>query len=88
MSQASKKQRLEKRNERIKERFKTLTSAPKHHSTDYALKLLADEYLELTENTIWLIITETGFYSKKKKQNETNNTILTLFSTTPSSNQL
>jgi endonuclease III len=88
MSQATKQQRLEMRNERIRKRFNALTSAPKHHSTDYALKILADEYLELTENTIWLIITETGFYSKKKKQNETSNPILTLFSTTTGTNQL
>lgn len=88
MSQATKQQRLELRNERIRKRFNTLTSAPKHHSTDYALKVLADEHLELTENTIWLIITETGFYSKKKKQNETNNSIPTLFTSVPGTNQL
>lgn len=65
MSQSSKQIRLEKRNVRIRERFEFLTST-KHYSIDYALQVLADENLELNENTIWLIITETGYYKKKQ----------------------
>lgn len=60
----TKKQRLELRNERIRKRFTFLTSK-KHLNTEYTLSQLADEFLELTEDTIWLIVSQTGFYKSK-----------------------
>lgn len=61
----SKQERLEKRNERIKKRFEEFTSK-KHWSVDYTLQKLADEFLPLTEDTIWLIVSGTGYYKKNK----------------------
>lgn len=52
---------LIKRNNRIRERFKHYTEK-KRYAIDYALELLADDFLPLTENTLWLIISKTGYY--------------------------
>lgn len=60
----TKQQRLEKRNERIRLRFVELTGK-KHLAVDYSLTKLADEFLPLTEDTIWLIVSQTGFYKNK-----------------------
>ncbi len=60
----TKEERLKLRNERIRKRFNFLTSK-KHLKTEYTLAQLADEYLELTEETIWLIVSQTGFYKSK-----------------------
>lgn len=49
------------RNERIREKYAKYTDV-KHYASDYALKLLEEEFLPLTLTTIWLIITQTGFY--------------------------
>jgi hypothetical protein len=59
----TKQDRLEKRNERIRERFNFFTSKKKW-ATNYTLQQLADEFLPLTEDTIWLIVSKTGFYKK------------------------
>lgn len=56
--------RLEERNERIRKRFVFLTSS-KHYSTDFSLQSLADEFIPLTEETIWLIVSKTGYYKNK-----------------------
>ena len=65
MSQKSRKQiRLEERNDRIRNRFNFLT-AKKHFKTEYCLQYLADEFIPLTEETIWLIISKTGYYKNK-----------------------
>ena len=63
-SKPTKKERLELRNERIRQRFNYLTSK-KNLNTEYTLSQLADEFLELTEDTIWLIVSKTGFYKSK-----------------------
>ena len=60
----TKEDRLQMRNARIRERFKFLT-AKKHLATTYTLAKLADEFLPLTEDTIWLIVSNTGFYKNK-----------------------
>ncbi|MEO2080624.1 MAG: hypothetical protein ABGW88_13770 [Leeuwenhoekiella sp.] len=57
----SKTEKLKLRNARIRERFTTLTTK-KRLATDYVLELLADEFLPLTEDTIWLIVSRTGYY--------------------------
>ena len=53
--------RLEQRNERIRKRFNVLT-ARNHYSTNHTLTVLADEFIPLTEDTIWLIVSKTGYY--------------------------
>lgn len=60
----TKQDRLEKRNERIRQRFTFFTSQKKW-ATNYTLEQLADEFLPLTEDTIWLIVSQTGFYKTK-----------------------
>lgn len=60
----TKQDRLEIRNERIRKRFNHLTSK-KHLGTDYTLEKLEDEFLPLTKETLWLIISKTGFYKTK-----------------------
>jgi hypothetical protein len=60
----TKEDRLQERNNRIRKRFNFLTSK-KHYATNYTLEVLADEYLPLTEETIWLIVSKTGFYKSK-----------------------
>lgn len=87
MQQLSKQERLELRNQRIRKRFNELSNV-KHLKTERTLEILADEYLELTKDTIWLIITETGFYKKDKKQNEKNSTIPNLFNSATGTNDL
>lgn len=52
---------LVKRNNRIRERFKHYTEK-KRYAIDYALELLADDFLPLQPNTIWLIVSKTGYY--------------------------
>ncbi len=54
-------QKLIQRNTRIRQRFTALTDK-KRLAVDYALELLADEFLPLEENTIWLIVSRTGYY--------------------------
>lgn len=49
------------RNNRIRLKYKKYIDV-KHYSSNYALELLEKEFLPLTKNTIWLIITQTGFY--------------------------
>lgn len=60
----TKQERIERRNDRIRKRFNDLTSK-KHLKTKFALEKLEDEFLPLTEQTIWLIISKTGFYKTK-----------------------
>ncbi|WP_348814084.1 hypothetical protein [Flavobacterium maritimum] len=60
----TKQDRLEIRNERIRKRFDFFTSKKKW-ATNYTLEQLADEFLPLTEDTIWLIVSKTGFYKTK-----------------------
>lgn len=60
----TKQERLELRNERIRKRFAFLSSKKKW-ATNYTLEQLADEFLPLTEDTIWLIVSQTGFYKTK-----------------------
>jgi len=63
-TKTNKQIRLEERNERIRKRFNFLTST-KHYSTDFSLQSLADEFIPLTEQTIWLIVSKTGYYKNK-----------------------
>lgn len=49
------------RNERIREQYAKYTEQ-KRLASDYALELLEEQFLPLTQSTIWLIITQTGFY--------------------------
>ncbi|MDN3621328.1 hypothetical protein QWY81_17810 [Polaribacter undariae] len=49
------------RNERIRKQYAKYTEQ-KRLASDYALELLEEEFLPLTIGTIWLIITQTGFY--------------------------
>lgn len=60
----TKQERLEIRNDRIRKRFNHLTSK-QQLKTEFALEKLEDEFLPLTEETIWLIISKTGFYKTK-----------------------
>ncbi|MDY3352314.1 hypothetical protein PG357_10015 [Riemerella anatipestifer] len=52
---------LQKRNIRIRKRFSELTEV-KRYAVDYALELLEDEFLPLKADTIWLIVSKTGYY--------------------------
>lgn len=54
-------EKLKLRNNRIRDRFRTLTNK-KRLAVDYALELLSDEFLPLEQNTIWLIVSRTGYY--------------------------
>jgi hypothetical protein len=49
------------RNERIRKQYNKYIDV-KRLASDYALELLEDEFLPLTQSTIWLIVTQTGFY--------------------------
>lgn len=60
----TKQERLQLRNDRIRKRFNHLTSK-EHLGTDYTLEKLENEFLPLTSETIWLIISKTGFYKTK-----------------------
>lgn len=59
----SKNDAIKKRNERIRQKFKHYTEK-KRFAIDYALELLADDFLPLKPNTIWLIISQTGYYKE------------------------
>lgn len=59
-----KAQRLKKRNQKIRKRFYELTTKF-HYSLEYSLQLLEEEYLPLTKDTIWLIVSKTGYYKNK-----------------------
>ena len=48
-------------NERIRKQYKKYID-DKRLANDYALELLEEQFLPLTQGTIWLIITQTGFY--------------------------
>lgn len=61
----TKQTRIEKRNEKIRQRFDFLTSK-KHFSLEYTLEVLSEEFMPLAETTLWLIISETGYYKKKQ----------------------
>lgn len=54
---------LLRRNERIRKRFRELTEKNRY-AVDYALELLSEEFLPLRPNTIWLIVSQTGYYKK------------------------
>lgn len=54
---------LLRRNERIRKRFRELTEKNRY-AVDYALELLSEEFLPLQPNTIWLIVSQTGYYKK------------------------
>lgn len=64
MCQLSKSEKLELRNERIRMRFNELSNR-KHLKTTRVLEILENEFLPLTQETIWLIVSETGFYKRK-----------------------
>lgn len=53
--------RIAKRNEKLRERY-TYYTEKKHFNTEYTLSLLADEFITLEPQTIWLIISKTGYY--------------------------
>lgn len=57
----TKEDKINKRNERIRNRFCYLINK-KHYSTDYALSMLENEFLPLSSQTLWLIVSETGYY--------------------------
>ena len=57
----TKQEKLRARNQRMRERFHYFTTE-KHFRTEYALDLLEQEYLPLERQTIWLIISQTGYY--------------------------
>lgn len=54
---------LELRNSDLKKRYNFLTGK-KNLSIDYTLQTLEKEFY-LQQNTIWLIVTGTGYYKKK-----------------------
>lgn len=62
--QNNRQKRLFERNQRIRKRFRELTEK-KHFNLEHSLMLLAQEYLELTQDTLWLIISQTGHYKNK-----------------------
>ncbi|CAG2532947.1 hypothetical protein MAR621_03141 [Maribacter dokdonensis] len=53
--------KLLKRNSKIRERYHHLTEV-KHLASDWVLKILEDEFLPLERKTLWLIVTQTGYY--------------------------
>lgn len=57
----TKEEKINRRNELIRNRFCYLINE-KHYSTDYALTILENEFLPLSSQTIWLIVSETGYY--------------------------
>ena len=60
----TKTERIAKRNEKIRTRFDFLTST-KHYSLEYSLQQLEEEFMPLTQGTIWLIISQTGYYKNR-----------------------
>lgn len=56
-----KTEKLRARNHKIRERFYHFTTV-KHFKTEYALDLLEEEFLPLERETLWLIISKTGYY--------------------------
>lgn len=60
MAENTKKERILKRNKRIRARFNEFINK-KHFSVDYTLDLLAEEYA-LASGTVWLIVSKTGHY--------------------------
>lgn len=62
MPQATRKNpRIVERNELIRKRY-TYYSEEKHFKNEHILKLLESEYKPLLADTIWLIVSQTGFY--------------------------
>lgn len=57
----TRKQRLDERNERIKKRFNYLFEE-KGLRTEIVLSKLEEEFPPLLGTTIWLIVSETGYY--------------------------
>lgn len=49
------------RNERIRKQYNKYVDV-KRYASDYALELLEEQFLPLSQKTIWLIVTQTGFY--------------------------
>lgn len=55
--------KIVKRNERLKKRWRQLTEK-KFLRNDKALEILEEEFITLEQSSIWLIISETGYYKK------------------------
>jgi hypothetical protein len=49
------------RNERIRKEYKHYADV-KHVRDKKIMEILEEKYLPLTQSTIWLIVTQTGFY--------------------------
>lgn len=58
------KTKLQLRNEKIRKRFNHLSNE-KHLKNAKVLELLEQEFLPLEQQTIWLIISQTGYYKDK-----------------------
>lgn len=50
-----------KRNEKLRERYRYYTEK-KHFNTTYTLSLLEEEFITLEPETIWKIVSRTGYY--------------------------
>ena len=61
MPALNKTERIINRNKKIRKRFIELTETKRKRSDD-ALQQLEDEFMPLAQNTIWLIISQTGYY--------------------------
>ena len=59
-----KQSRIKKRNERIRKKFQFYTDT-KHYNIEHALSLLEDDFIPLQRETIWLIVSNTGYYKGK-----------------------
>ena len=52
------------RNERVRRRYRQLTEE-ENLKSDYVLQRLEDEFLPLNKTTLWLIVSQTGYYKDK-----------------------
>lgn len=59
----TKEQRYQERNDKIRNRYKFYDEVKKF-KTEYILELLEGEFPPLLGSTIWLIVSETGYYKK------------------------
>lgn len=58
----SRTERLKQRNINIRARYQKLSTAPTWYRDSKIMEILTSEYLELTEETLNLIISKTGHY--------------------------
>lgn len=60
----SRKERIIVRNQKLRKRYHALGTAPTWYRHEKIMEILVTENPALTEETIWLIISKTGYYKE------------------------